>query len=37
MLTSIVHPGFQVLILVLALGIGVSFFFGVRKKLSLGD
>jgi hypothetical protein len=37
MLTSLVHPGFQALILVLALGLAISLFFGMRKKLSLGD
>ena len=37
MLTSLVHPGFQALILILALGAAVSLFLGMRKKLSLGD
>jgi len=36
-LTSIIDPGFQALILVLALGLVVSLFFGMRKKLSLGE
>jgi anti-sigma factor RsiW len=36
-LTSFIHPAFQVLILVLAMGIVVSLFFGMRKKFSLGD
>ena len=37
MLTSFIHPGLQILILVLAIGLVVSLFFGMRKKLSLGD
>ncbi len=37
MLTSLLHPAIQAMILVLALGIAVSLFFGMRKKLSLGD
>jgi len=37
MLTSLVPPGFQALILVLALGIAVSLLLAMRKKLSLGD
>ena len=36
-LTSFIHPGLQVLILVLAMGLVVSLFFGMRKKFSLGD
>jgi predicted anti-sigma-YlaC factor YlaD len=36
-LTSFIHPGLQVLILVLAIGLVVSLFFGMRKKFSLGD
>jgi hypothetical protein len=36
-LTSILHPGLQVLILVLAMGLVVSLFFGMRKRFSLGD
>lgn len=37
LLTSLVHPGIQALILILALGAAVSLFLGMRKKLSLGD
>lgn len=36
-LTSFIDPGVQVLILVLAMGLVVSLFFGMRKKFSLGD
>ncbi len=36
-LTSLVHPGLQVFILVLALGVLASLFYGMRKKLSIGD
>jgi hypothetical protein len=36
-LTSLVSPGLQVLIFVLAIGLVVSLFFGLRKKFSLGD
>ncbi|HUU37869.1 MAG TPA: zf-HC2 domain-containing protein [Candidatus Desulfaltia sp.] len=36
-LTSFLHPGLQILILVLAMGLVVSLFFGLRKKFSLGD
>jgi anti-sigma factor RsiW len=34
---SLVHPGLQIFIFVLALGVLASLFFGVRKKLSIGD
>ncbi|MGB7296689.1 MAG: zf-HC2 domain-containing protein [Candidatus Aminicenantales bacterium] len=37
LLTSFVPPGIQVFILVLALGILATFFYGMRKKLSIGD
>jgi len=36
-LTSFIHPGLQILILILAMGLVVSLFFGMRKKFSLGD
>lgn len=36
-LTSFVHPGFQVFILLLALGILATLFYGMRKKLFIGD
>jgi anti-sigma factor RsiW len=36
-LTSLLHPGIQIFILVLALGILASLFYGVRKKFSIGD
>lgn len=36
-LTSFIHPWVQVLIFVLAMGLVLSLFFGIRKKLSLGD
>jgi len=36
-LTSLFHPGFQIFILVLALGILASLFYGMRKKFSIGD
>ncbi len=36
-LTSLLHPGVQIFILVLALGILASLFYGLRKKLSIGD
>lgn len=36
-LTSFIHPGVQVLILILAMGLVVSLFFGMKKKFSLGD
>jgi anti-sigma factor RsiW len=36
-LTSFIHPGLQVLILILAMGLVVSLFFGMRKKFSVGD
>ena len=36
-LSSFLHPGLQVLILVLAMGLVVSLFFGVKNKFSLGD
>jgi anti-sigma factor RsiW len=36
-LTSLLHPGVQVFILVLALGILASLFYGLRKKISIGD
>jgi len=36
-LTSFLHPGVQIFILVLALGILASLFYGLRKKLSIGD
>jgi hypothetical protein len=36
-LTSFIHPGVQVLILVLAMGFVLSLFFGIRKKFSLGE
>jgi anti-sigma factor RsiW len=36
-LTSFIHPGLQVLILVLAMGLVVSLYFGMRKKFSPGD
>ena len=36
-LTSFFHPWLQVLILVLAMGLVVSLFFGMRKKFSWGD
>jgi hypothetical protein len=37
LLTSFIHPGLQVLILVVAICLVVSLFFGMKKKLSLGD
>lgn len=36
-LTSLVHPGLQVFIVLLALGVLATLFFGMRKKLSIGD
>ena len=36
-LTSFIHPGLQIFILILAMGLVVSLFFGMRKKFSLGD
>jgi anti-sigma factor RsiW len=36
-LTSFIGPGIQVMIFILALGLIVSLFFGLRKKLTLGD
>jgi anti-sigma factor RsiW len=36
-LTSLIHPGFQVVILILVLGILISLFYGMRRKLSIGD
>jgi anti-sigma factor RsiW len=37
MLTSLFHPGIQILIFVLALGILASLFYAMRKKFSIGD
>lgn len=36
-LTSLVHPGLQVFIVLLTLGVLATLFFGMRKKLSIGD
>lgn len=36
-LTSLVHPGIQAFILLLALGILATLFYGLRKKLTIGD
>jgi anti-sigma factor RsiW len=36
-LTSFIHPAVQVLILVLAMGLVLSLFFGIKNKYSLGD
>ncbi len=36
-LTSLVHPGLQVFIVLLVLGVLATLFFGMRKKLSIGD
>jgi hypothetical protein len=36
-LTSFIHPWLQVLILILAMGLVVCLFFGVRKKFSFGE
>lgn len=36
-LTSFVHPGFQIFILVLALGILATLLYSLRKKISIGD
>ncbi len=36
-LTSLVHPGLQVFIVLLALGVLATLFLGMRKKLSIGD